>query len=155
MRKMVTITIIKNGDIFSSECQTLVNPINCVGVMGSGLALDFKTLHPNMFNTYKDLCSKNLISIGKLWLYKYMIDEDTERCILNFPTKYHYKDSSRYEYIEDGLKKFASTYKDKNIKSIAFPMLGCGLGGLDKDIILDMMLRYFSKCDDLIIEIYY
>lgn len=155
MRKMTTISIIKDGDIFLSKCQTLVNPINCVGVMGGGLALDFKTLYPNMFHTYKDLCNKNLISIGKLWLYKDNSDEENERYILNFPTKHHWKESSRYEYIEQGLKKFIDTYKDRGIKSIAFPMLGCGLGGLEKDTVLNIMLTYFSKCDDIIIEIYY
>ena len=148
---MTTISIIKDSNIFNSKCQTLVNTINCVGVMGKGLALEMKNRFPTMFEKYKDLCDKQLIDIGKLWLYK----DFNGTWILNFPTKKHWKLNSEYEYIEEGMKKFVETYKEKNITTIAFPMLGCNNGGLDKDIVLEIMAKYLIKCDGLIVEIYY
>lgn len=149
---MFTLSIIRNGNILSSSCQTLVNPINCVGVMGKGLALEFKNRYPLMYDRYKDLCDNGLLSIGKLWLYK---DEDNDKNILNFPTKIHWKDDSCYEYIELGLSKFVESYSSRGITSIAFPMLGCGCGKLDKEVVLDIMLKYLCRCENLIVEIYY
>lgn len=147
---MITITIIEGKNIFNTKCQTIVNTINCVGVMGKGIALEMKNRYPLMFDKYKEYCNNGLIDIGKLWLYK---DSD-EKWILNFPTKKHWKNNSQYEYIEDGMKKFVETYKEKNITSIAFPMLGCSNGGLNKDIVLEIMTKHLIKCDNLIIEIY-
>ena len=92
---MLNITIIENRNIFDSHCQVLVNPINCVGVMSKGIALEMKNKYPEMFLKYKELCDKNLLDIGKLWLYK--ISE--EKQILNFPTKKDWKDLSHYKYI--------------------------------------------------------
>ena len=94
---MTTISIIKDSNIFNSKCQTLVNTINCVGVMGKGLALEMKNRFPTMFEKYKDLCNKQLIDVGKLWLYK----DFNGTWILNFPTKKHWKLNSEYEYIEE------------------------------------------------------
>lgn len=147
---MMTLTIIKNRNIFDSQCQTIVNTVNCVGVMGKGLALEMKKRYPNMFDKYKDYCDKGLIDIGKLWLYKHSDD----KWILNFPTKKHWKNSSEYEYIEEGMKKFVETYQEKGITTIAFPMLGCNNGGLEKDVVIQIMTKYLIKCDNLIVEIY-
>lgn len=147
---MLTLTIIKNSNIFNSHCKTLVNTINCVGVMGKGLALEMKNRYPEMFEQYHSFCERNLIDIGKLWLYK-----TDDKWVLNFPTKKHWKNNSEYEYIELGMQKFLETYKDKNIKSIAFPMLGCNNGGLNKDKVLEIMTKYLIKCEDIIIEIFY
>lgn len=146
----MTLTIIKNRNIFDSQCQTIVNTVNCVGVMGKGLALEMKKRYPNMFDKYKDYCDKGLIDIGKLWLYKHSDD----KWILNFPTKKHWKNSSEYEYIEEGMKKFVETYQEKGITTIAFPMLGCNNGGLEKDVVIQIMTKYLIKCDNLIVEIY-
>ena len=146
----MTLTIIKNRNIFDSQCQTIVNTVNCVGVMGKGLALEMKKRYPNMFDKYKDYCDKGLIDIGKLWLYKHSDD----KWILNFPTKKHWKNGSEYEYIEEGMKKFVETYQEKGITTIAFPMLGCNNGGLEKDVVIQIMTKYLIKCDNLIIEIY-
>lgn len=147
---MITISIIYNKNIFDSQCQTIVNPINCVGVMGKGLALEMKNLYPNMFDKYKEYCEKGFINIGKLWLYKH----SDEKWILNFPTKIHWKHNSEYDFIEEGMKKFVETYQDKGIKTIAFPLLGCGNGGLDKDIVLQIITKHLIKCDNIIVEIY-
>lgn len=147
---MLTITVINDKNIFNTHCQTIVNTVNCVGVMGKGIALEMKNRYPEMFDKYKNFCNNNLIEIGKLWLYKY----DDCKWILNFPTKNNWKDTSEYEYIEKGMQKFVETYKEKNITSIAFPMLGCGNGGLDDDVVLEIMTKHLIKCDGLIVEIY-
>lgn len=147
---MLTITTINERNIFETRCQTIVNTVNCVGVMGKGIALEMKNRYPEMFEKYKDFCQKGYIDIGKLWLYKY----SDEKWILNFPTKKHWKDNSEYEYIEEGMKKFLNTYKERGIKTIAFPMLGCNNGGLDKDKVLQIMVQYLIKCEDIIVEIY-
>lgn len=144
------ISVIK-GNIFNTHCQTIVNTVNCVGVMGKGIALVFKLRYPDMFPIYQDYCNRGLIGIGKLWLYK---PEDARQAwVLNFPTKVHWKLPSEYTYVEQGLKKFAETYKEKGITSIAFPLLGTNNGGLDKEAVLRLMLRYLEPCD-IPIEIY-
>src|SRR6218665_523136 len=118
--------IIEFGDIFQSRAQTLVNTVNCLGVMGKGLALRFKEEYPEMFDAYSEICKKGLLDIGKLWLYK-----TDRKWILNFPTKYDWRMPSQESYIERGLDKFLKTYKQKNIESIAFPLLGANNGNID------------------------
>lgn len=138
------------GNIFNSKAQTIVNTVNCVGVMGKGIALVFKLRYPKMFDLYKDHCKSKLIGIGKLWLYK---GEENAPWVLNFPTKFHWKYPSKIEYLEKGLEKFCLTYKDHGITSIAFPLLGTHNGGLDKDTVLNLMEEYLGKCE-IDIEIY-
>ena len=138
------------GNIFNSKAQTIVNTVNCVGVMGKGIALVFKLRYPKMFDLYKDYCKSKLIGIGKLWIYK---GEENAPWVLNFPTKFHWKYPSKIEYLEKGLEKFCSTYKDQGITSIAFPLLGSHNGGLNPEIVKELMFKYLSKCD-IPIEIY-
>jgi O-acetyl-ADP-ribose deacetylase (regulator of RNase III) len=138
------------GNIFNSKAQTIVNTVNCVGVMGKGIALVFKLRYPKMFDIYKDHCNNKLIGIGKLWLYK---GESNAPWVLNFPTKFHWKYPSKLEYLEKGLEKFISTYKQQQITSIAFPLLGTHNGGLDKNRVVNMMETYLSSLD-IPIEIY-
>lgn len=130
------------GNIFTSKTQTIVNTVNTKGVMGKGLALEFRLRYPEMYKKYKELCKKNKFNIGELWLYK-----AKDRWILNFPTKDHWREKSKIEYIEQGLKKFLNTYKDKGINSIAFPLLGSNLGGIPREISLDLMKNYLSRCE--------
>lgn len=113
-------------DLFTSPARVLVNTVNTVGVMGKGIAKDFKTVYPEMFQQYQELCEKKQFEVGQLWLYK-----TEHKWILNFPTKKHWRNPSRPEYIEAGLRKFAETYHTYRITSISFPMLGCGNGELD------------------------
>lgn len=143
------IQIIK-GNIFNTKKQTVVNTVNCVGVMGKGIALVYKLRYPKMFDLYQEYCEKKMITIGKLWLYN---KEENVPWVLNFPTKYHWKYPSKMEYIEKGLKKFVETYKEKGIMSIAFPLLGTHNGGLEKTEILTLMTKYLNQCD-IPIEIY-
>ena len=144
------VTIINHQSIFDSTAQTLVNTVNCVGVMGKGLALEFKKLYPEMFEQYKMYCNQKLIQPGKLWLYKH----DDKHWVLNFPTKCHWKYPSKIEYIEQGLQKFVNTYKEKNITDIAFPLLGCNNGGLNPNIVINIMIKYLQQCTDCNITIY-
>jgi O-acetyl-ADP-ribose deacetylase (regulator of RNase III) len=113
-------------DLFSSPARVLVNTVNTVGVMGKGIAKDFKQIYPEMFEEYQELCEKGTFDIGNLWLYK-----TSNKWVLNFPTKKHWRQPSRPEYIEQGLKKFVDTYHVYGITSISFPLLGCGNGELD------------------------
>ncbi len=117
-----------NGNLFEAPARVLVNTVNTVGVMGKGLALDFKRIYPEMFSRYQHFCESGQLTIGKLYLFK-----TDQKWVLNFPTKKHWKAPSRLEYIEAGLKKFVCHYADVGITSIAFPALGCGNGELDYD----------------------
>jgi O-acetyl-ADP-ribose deacetylase (regulator of RNase III) len=132
----------KIGNIFTTKCQTIVNTINCVGVMGAGIAYEFRLREPKMFEKYKELCSQKSIDIGILWIYK------TDKYnILNFPTKYDWKYPSKEEYLHKGLQKFVDTYKQKNITSVAFPLLGADRGGIPAQKSQAIMEQYLSQCD--------
>lgn len=139
------------GNIFNTKAQTIVNTVNCVGVMGKGIALVYKMRYPKMFDEYKGLCAQRQIGIGHSWLYKGESAKDP--WVLNFPTKFHWKYPSKLEYVEKGLQEFVASYKAWGITSIAFPMLGTNNGGLDKDIVAQMMHQYLGQCD-IPIEIY-
>lgn len=141
--------IIKEGDIFESKMQTLVNTVNCVGVMGKGIAFGFKKRFPEMFNDYEGRCSKNQVRLGEPYLYKY----DNGRWILNFPTKDHWRSVSRINDIESGLKYLIRNYRDWGIKSIAVPPLGCGQGQLEWNIVGPTLFRFLSSMD-IPIELY-
>ena len=136
------------GNIFTSNCQVLVNTVNCVGVMGAGIALECRLRYPEMFQKYVHLCEDKKIDIGKLWIYK-----SSEKWILNFPTKKHWKFPSKIEYLQEGLDKFCKTYKERGIESIAFPLLGADKGGIPQDVSLKIILSYLDNLD-LKIEVY-
>ena len=143
----MSIKILK-GNIFTSKYQTLVNTVNCVGVMGAGIALEYRLRYPEMHDKYVQLCVENKIDIGVLWVYK-----SPDRWILNFPTKKHWKYPSKKEYLHAGLDKFLNTYKEKKINSIAFPLLGADKGGIPQDESLRIMTAFLEKAD-VEIEIY-
>ena len=130
----------QQGDLFQSTAHVLVNPVNTVGVMGKGLALKFKKRYPAMFIEYQKQCEQNLLTVGKLWIYK-----AEDKWILNFPTKQHWRSKSKIEYIESGLQAFVTVYEAEKITSIAYPMLGCGLGGLNwKTQVQPLMETYLN-----------
>lgn len=137
-----------SGNIFTTKCQTIVNTINCVGVMGAGIAYECRLRYPEMYQRYVELCNDGKIQIGKLWIYK-----AEDKWILNFPTKNHWKFESKIEYLEKGLSKFIETFKEKGIESIAFPILGASNGGIDPNVALEIMNKHLKNCD-IEIEIY-
>ena len=149
--------VFKTGNIFDSKCQTLVNTVNCVGVMGKGLALQFKQKYPKMFDEYKFICKPGeyrcLEYGGDIWIYNY-IDFFKHKKILCFATKEHWRYPSKIEWIERGLKQFVEDYKYWNITSIAWPKLGCTNGGLDWETeVKPLMVKYLNNTD-IINEIY-
>jgi O-acetyl-ADP-ribose deacetylase (regulator of RNase III) len=137
-----------SGNIFTSKCQTIVNTVNCVGVMGAGIALECRLRYPEMYKKYVELCENRKLSIGMLWLYK-----ADNRWVLNFPTKKHWKYPSKIEYLHSGLQKFVDTYESRAITSIAFPLLGADKGGIDQDESLRIMKSYLHPLA-IDIEIY-
>lgn len=140
---------VKIGDIFKSKQDVLVNTVNCVGVMGKGIAQIYKKKYPKMFEEYQLLCKANKIVTGKLYPYY----ENNNLKIINFPTKQHWRSPSKLEYITSGLDWFVNNYEKLNIKSIAFPPLGCGNGGLEWETVGPIM--YQKLCDlPIDIEIY-
>jgi O-acetyl-ADP-ribose deacetylase (regulator of RNase III) len=143
----MNLNVIK-GNIFTSNCQTIVNTVNCVGAMGAGIALECRLRYPDMYTKYIHLCYENKMSIGKLWIYK-----SQDRWILNFPTKTHWKYPSKSSYLHAGLEKFVATYKDRGVTSIAFPLLGADNGGIPQEESLAIMKSYLEKLD-INVEIY-
>jgi O-acetyl-ADP-ribose deacetylase (regulator of RNase III) len=134
---------ISNANIFEQKVDAWVNPVNCVGVMGAGLALAFKKYNKLHYYTYKVLCDDRKILPGKVFVY--MLNNDIgPDYIIDFPTKDHWRDPSKLEYIELGMLDLVSKIEKYEIKSIAIPALGCGLGGLDwkevRPIIVDSLL---------------
>jgi O-acetyl-ADP-ribose deacetylase (regulator of RNase III) len=126
------------GDLFVSPASVLVNTVNTVGVMGRGIAKDFKAYFPAMFDEYQHLCETGQLTIGSLYLYRTL-----HKSVLNFPTKRHWRQKSRLEDIEAGLQTFVATYADYGITDIAFPQLGCGNGELDwESQVQPLMERY-------------
>lgn len=141
-----------SGDIFSSGCDILVNPVNTVGVMGAGLALNFKSKYPGMFQRYFDDCRAGLLRVGEVKLYPV---EHGKRFIANFPTKEHWGNSSKIEWIQDGLDDLREKLNGVAVsgKSIAFPKIGCGLGGLDWEDVKPLLVKTFSDYEP-VVEIY-
>jgi len=146
--------LIREGNIFTTQCQTIVNTVNCIGIMGAGIAYEFRIRHPEMFAKYKKICDQKLMTIGKLWIYDINDKQVTYNKVLNFPTKQDWKFPSKIEYLEKGLKKFQDTYKSKNITSIAFPLLGTDKGGINKEESFEIMKKYLKHLD-IDIEIWY
>lgn len=121
--------------------QTLVNTVNCVGVMGKGIALGFKERFPSMYADYKDRCQRGEVNLGRPYLYK----QEGGPWILNFPTKDHWRGLSRISDISEGLEYLVSHYEEWGIKSLAVPPLGCGNGQLDWAVVGPTLFRYLSR----------
>ncbi|MBW2038614.1 MAG: macro domain-containing protein [Deltaproteobacteria bacterium] len=137
------------GDILESKAQTLVNTVNCVGIMGKGIALEFKEQFPDMFRDYVERCNRKEVKLGKPYLFKRLIPP----WILNFPTKEHWRSVSRIEDIIQGLKYLLQHYKEWGITSLAVPPLGCGQGQLDWKIVGPTLYRYLNQLD-IPVELY-
>jgi O-acetyl-ADP-ribose deacetylase (regulator of RNase III) len=132
---------IKIGDLFNSKVQTYVNTVNCVGVMGAGIALEFKKRFPDMYNEYLDLCERGEVKLGEPYLYRSLIPP----WILNFPTKNHWRSVSKLDDIVKGLEFLKAHYKEWDITSLAVPPLGCGYGQLEWRIVGPTLYRYIRN----------
>ena len=120
----------KNGDILREDVEAIVNTVNCVGIMGRGLALQFKNKFPQNLKEYQLACTNKEVQLGKMFVHQtgQLINP---KYIINFPTKGHWKQNSKIEDISNGLDDLITIIEKYSIKSIAIPPLGSGLGGLD------------------------
>ena len=135
------------GNLLDSKAQALVNTVNTVGVMGKGIALQFKTQFPNNFKVYQNACKIKSFQIGQLLIS----EEETlllgKKIIINFPTKTDWRKPSEYSYIESGLKELIKVIEERKIKSIAIPPLGAGNGGLEWNRVKIIIEKYLSAID--------
>ncbi len=137
------------GNLFESAAQVLTNTVNCVGVMGKGVALEFKTKFPALFEDYRKRCERGDVRPGARYLW-----EDDKVQILNFPTKRDWRQASLIGDIEDGLKFLAANYQRMGIHSLAMPALGCGNGGLDWNSVRPLIEKYLGPIRDLDVYVY-
>jgi O-acetyl-ADP-ribose deacetylase (regulator of RNase III) len=134
---------VHEGDIFKSRAQTLVNTVNCVGVMGKGIALGFRKRFPAMHDDYVRRCERGEVELGRPYLYK----QSSGPWVLNFPTKDHWRSVSRLADIEAGLEYLESHYAQWGIESLAVPPLGSGLGGLEWQVVGPTLYAHLSRLD--------
>jgi len=146
----------KSGDMFDSSVEALVNTVNCVGVMGKGVALEFKRRWPANYRAYRKACDSKSLRPGKLLIVDNggLIDNASPRWLINFPTKDHWRSKSKIEYIESGLDELVREIRRLNIKSIAMPPLGCGNGGLDWNEVRQLIDAKLKPLTEVEIEVY-
>lgn len=137
------------GDIFESNCQALINTVNCEGKMGKGLAYQFKKKFPEMEKEYIKKCENGELRPGKLHIY-----QDKECLIINFPTKNKWREKSKLKYIQDGLRVLAQEIRNRNIPSIAIPPLGAGNGGLNWDDVKKEITTHLYDLENVEIYVY-
>lgn len=137
------------GNIFESKAQTLVNTVNCVGVMGKGIALEFRKRFPDMYNDYAARCAAGQVKLGQPYLFRRLLLP----WILNFPTKDHWRSVSRLSDIVTGLGYLEKHYQEWGIMSLAVPPLGCGQGQLEWQVVGPTLYRYLSRLN-IPVELY-
>ncbi len=143
------IIYLQNQSILDSDSQVITNPVNCVGVMGAGLALEFKNRYPKMFRDYVKLCERKEVKPGVPYLWT-----NGDVMILNFPTKDNWRNASRVEWIESGILWIRDNYRILNIRTLAIPAVGCGLGGLDWYVVKSIIEKHLGDLDDLTVTAY-
>ncbi|HEY1528533.1 MAG TPA: macro domain-containing protein [Candidatus Angelobacter sp.] len=142
-----------SGDILKDESEALVNTVNCVGVMGRGIALQFKDAYPDNFKFYAAACQRNEVQPGRMLVFE-TGRLSPPRYIINFPTKRHWRGKSRIEDIQTGLKALVEEVRDRGIRSIAIPPLGSGLGGLDWATVRPYIEDTATKLGDVRMVVY-
>ena len=143
----------KHGDLFDDRAQALVNPVNCAGAMGKGLALEFKKRFPDNFKEYRQACHHGKLQPGRMFVFN-TYRPHAHRYIINFPTKRHWRDGSRIEDIESGTAALAQEVRDRRIESVAIPALGAGLGGLPWKKVRAVIEEGMRDLDDVRITVY-
>lgn len=139
------------GNLFDSKAQTWVNTINCVGIMGNGMgiALEFKKRFPEMFRDYELRCQRKEVRLGRPYLFKQLL----EPWIINFPTKYHWREVTNLQNVINGLEYLLNHYREWGVTSLAVPPLGCGNGQLEWRVVGPTLYRYLQKLD-IPVELY-
>lgn len=144
---------IASGNLLTAKTEALVNTVNCVGFMGKGIALQFKKAFPDNFKAYEHACRAGQVRPGRMFIFE-TGTMFNPKLIINFPTKRHWKGNSRPEDIESGLKALIEEVKNRNIRSIAVPPLGCGLGGLEWGYVRSKIEEAFAKLPDVEVRLY-
>lgn len=143
----------KEGNLLAADTQALVNTVNTVGVMGKGIALQFKEAFPENFRAYADACKKGEVVVGRMFVTE-TLRLDGPRWIINFPTKKDWRHPSKLEYVEAGLKDLVKVLRERHIESVALPPLGCGHGGLDWAMVRSLITAAMEELPDVKIEVY-
>lgn len=133
------------ADIFDSKAQVLVNPVNCEGVAGAGLAKQFKEKFPQNFQLYRRACLDGSLTIGKIFWCSINFTQLEQKWIANFPTKYKWRNNSKLYYIIPGLEALLEGMLSRKLTSVAMPKIGCGLGGLDWNLIKPEIESIFGR----------
>jgi O-acetyl-ADP-ribose deacetylase (regulator of RNase III) len=144
---------LKHGDILQADAEALVNTVNCVGIMGRGIALQFSKAFPGNFDDYKKACDHKQLHPGMMLVHN-LGRLQNPRYVINFPTKRHWKGKSKIEDIQSGLKTLIEEVRKRNIRSIAIPPLGCGLGGLDWQQVRPMIDEAFAALPEVQVLLY-
>ncbi|MBI3326663.1 MAG: macro domain-containing protein, partial [Nitrospinae bacterium] len=118
---------LKHGDIRKQDAEALVNTVNCVGVMGRGVALQFRNVYPENYKAYRESCARREIQPGRMFVFD-LNRLVNPRLIINFPTKRHWKGKSRLDDVRSGLQDLVKVLQQHKVDSVAVPPLGCGLG---------------------------
>ena len=147
---------LKHNDLLKQQADAIINTVNCVGVMGKGIALQFKKAFPENYKAYAKACKNNEVKIGKMFIYQtgFLDSNIHSKYIINFPTKEHWRGNSKIEYIEKGLDDLYNVIQDLNIKTLAMPPLGCGNGGLNWTDVKKLIINKLSPIEDLILYLY-
>lgn len=143
----------KTGNIFEEDIEAIVNTVNCIGIMGRGIALQFKKKYPANFKAYAEAAKHNEVIPGKMFVFENN-KNFPPKYIINFPTKRHWRDKSRISDIQSGLQALAETIQKEKIQSIAIPPLGCGLGGLNWGEVRQLIVTTFEKLPDVNIIVF-
>jgi O-acetyl-ADP-ribose deacetylase (regulator of RNase III) len=141
------------GNLFDSDAEAIVNAVNCVGVMGRGIALQFKKRYPDYFVEYEQACKCGEVIPGKITVYETR-QLTMPKYIISFPTKRHWRDDSEIGDIVSGLADLKKVIADYDIKSIALPPLGAGLGGLDWQVVKRVIISALSDISGVNIVVY-
>lgn len=149
----MTIISTKGDLLKQQDVDAIINTVNCVGVMGKGIALQFKKKWPENFKAYAAACKRGEVELGQMFTFE-LGALATPRYIINFPTKGHWRSASKLEDIESGLKSLVDNIKNKSIKSIAIPPLGSGLGGLPWIEVKKLIYTYLEPVDDLEVRLF-
>ena len=143
----------KAGDILSEDAEALVNTVNCVGVMGRGIAIQFKKAWPENFKAYAAACRRREVQPGRMFVFE--TGRLTHpRFIINFPTKRHWRGRSKIEDIEAGLTALAGEIRSRGIRSIAVPPLGAGLGGRDWAQVRERIERALGRLEGVRVVVF-
>lgn len=135
-----------------SKAEAIINPVNCVGVSGKGLALQFKESYPLNYRHYREACESGKLKIGRVHVFS--TGMENPKYIINFPTKNHWREKSKLEYIELGLEDLKKQILNRKIKSIALPKLGCGLGGLSWKDVKPLIISTFGQSTKIMCHVY-